>query len=90
VSQNKNIQCLNEVMSVYRIHENGIYSGLSQIKVERNYLNFYKLIFPDLNSDEKLVVKGKMKQRLRNISKLRYPNYKSLQKFHYVYNYLRY
>ena len=48
-------------MSVYRVHDKGLYSGLSTLKARHNYLSFYYTIFPSLNAEEQEVVKIKIK-----------------------------
>ena len=82
VSENKEIQCIDEVMSVYRIHDNGVYSGLNALKTEQNYLNFFRTIFPALNMEEKQIVSLKIKEVTYRISKLKYPNRPWFQKFY--------
>lgn len=86
VSQNKfKIACLNEVMSVYRVHASGIYSGISEYQAKRNYLTFYRVLYPHLLPAEQRVVENKKKALLTTMSKLKFPNSKILQKFFYIY-----
>ncbi|WP_178984741.1 glycosyltransferase [Winogradskyella helgolandensis] len=80
VSEDKDIQCIDEAMSVYRIHDNGIYSGISALKKQQNYLSFYKIIFQALNSKEKHLVSLKIKEVTYRISKLKFPNRPWFQK----------
>ncbi|MCR9183625.1 MAG: glycosyltransferase [Flavobacteriaceae bacterium] len=62
------IQCINEVMSVYRLHSQGIYSGITKLNANKNYLRFYKIILPILNNEEQKVVKYKMNLLIKSIS----------------------
>ena len=87
IARDSQIQCIDEVMSVYRIHEKGVYSGLNELKAQKNYFNFYKIIFQILDKKEKQVVKSKVKKVSYRISKLRFSKNRLLQK---IYNqYLR-
>lgn len=90
VSEDKDIQCIDEVMSVYRIHDNGVYSGISALKKQQNYLNFYKAIFPALNSEEKQITSLKIKEVTYRISKLKFPNRPWFQKFYNRYLHLKF
>jgi glycosyltransferase involved in cell wall biosynthesis len=74
ISQEKKIQCLEDVMSVYRIHNEGIFSGLSQLIVQQNYLSFYKTIFFILNAEEQGIVRIKVKQLLSKIANEKQPD----------------
>ncbi|TYA56642.1 glycosyltransferase family 2 protein [Formosa maritima] len=88
VSKNYKIQCLDEVMCVYRVHDKGIYSGLETLKALQIYLNFYKVIFPVLNLEEKEIVRIKIREVTYKISKLKFPKTPLLKK---LYNrYLRF
>ncbi|WP_417860776.1 glycosyltransferase [Winogradskyella sediminis] len=82
VSEGKKVQCIDEVMSVYRIHDNGIYSGISRLKKQQNYLRFYTTILPALYSEEKQIVEQKIKEVAYRISKLKFPNQPLFQKFY--------
>ena len=85
VSKNKKIKCLHDVMGVYRVHKHGIWSGLSPLKAQKKYLDFYKIIYPRLNSDEKQVIDEKIIKICYKISKLKYPKQPWLQKLYNVY-----
>ena len=89
VSNGKEIACINEVMSVYRIHENGVFSGISQFKAEKNYLDFYINIFFHLDKAQKKVVSGKMRKVLARISK-KYSKNTILNKLYYNFNLLKF
>jgi glycosyltransferase involved in cell wall biosynthesis len=79
---NKKIYCLNEVMSVYRIHDKGVWSGLSQLDAHTKYLAFYNNIYEGLNTAEKKVVLQKIKNISVKISKLRFPKNRFFQKIY--------
>jgi len=83
VSEEKKIKCLEDVMSVYRIHNEGIFSGLNPLKVQQNYLGFYKTIFSVLNNEEQEVVRLKIKQVLSKIANLKQPNSLLKQKLYF-------
>ncbi|MFD2542026.1 glycosyltransferase family 2 protein [Lacinutrix gracilariae] len=85
VAQNKEIQCINEVTCVYRVHDNGIYSGLNLLKARQNYLNFFEIIFPHLDTEEKQVVKVKIKEKHKEIAKIKYSNSKWKMLCYYAY-----
>lgn len=88
VVKDKKIKCLDEVMCVYRVHDNGIYSGLNALKRYQNYLDFYKIIFPILNAEEKVITTQKIKINSYKQGRLKFPKNRLLQK---IYNmYIRY
>lgn len=81
----KKIHCLPDTMSVYRIHDKGIWSGLSQIKAEKNYLKFYRYIYQALNAGEKKVIRQKIKQAHLRIAKLKFPRNQIFEKLYSIY-----
>ena len=85
VSQNKKIKCLNDIMGVYREHEQGLYSGQGLIKARLQYLKFYKSIFPFLSQAEQQMVRLKIAANQKEIAKLKFPKRILLQKFYYLY-----
>lgn len=91
---NKKIQCINEVMSVYRIHESGVWSGIDQKKAVENYLNFYLIIYDVLSPLEKKEASKKIKKQLRQLAALKFSNNKLAAMLYYLvllikhYNYL--
>jgi glycosyltransferase involved in cell wall biosynthesis len=85
VSNGKKIKCLDENMSVYRIHCNGAWSGLDRIKASNMFLNFYQEILPHLNLEEKEIVNLKIKEVLLDILKLRFPQQLWIQKVFWFY-----
>lgn len=85
VSGNKKIYCLSENMSVYRIHDKGVWSGLSNLSAEKIYLTFYKTIYLALNYDERQVVKLKTRGFVAKIAKLKFSNNRVLEKIYSIY-----
>nr|WP_321228535.1 glycosyltransferase [uncultured Psychroserpens sp.] len=85
ISQDKKIQCLDKMMCVYRVHDEGIYSGLSEFKMQQNYQNFYKVISPILNVDERAIATHKIKMNSYKMSKLKFPKNRLLQKIYNMY-----
>jgi hypothetical protein len=69
-------------MSVYRIHDKGVWSGLSQLDAHTKYLAFYNNIYEGLNTAEKKVVLQKIKNISVKISKLRFPKNRFFQKIY--------
>ncbi|MDO6597682.1 glycosyltransferase [Oceanihabitans sp. 2_MG-2023] len=88
LSKEADIMCINQVMSVYRKHEKGAYSGIDKLKVKQNFLKFYTIIYPFLNKKEQEVVIAKKRSTQINISKLKFPNKPFLRKAYIMY--LRY
>ena len=86
VSKDKSFLCINEVMCVYRIHDGGVYSGLTKKQKEQNYLSFYKTIYKTLNDAEKKIVRVKIKRSLRNIFNLMIFESKVLQRIYTTYD----
>ena len=74
VTRGNRIKCLDEVMSVYRIHEKGAYSKLNSVEKSLQYLSFYSIVYPLLNKDEQNIVKRKREKLIKKLSKLKYPN----------------
>lgn len=84
VSNNKKIQCINEVMSVYRIHDSGVWSGINAKKSAEQYLTFYLAIFLALTSEEKKEAKKKIRSLLRKLASLSVPNNKYIAKLYFI------
>jgi len=89
-SHNKKLYCLNEVMSVYRIHNDGMWSGLNELDAQKKYLSFYNNIYIALNAEEKKVVKQKRKDVQLKISKLKFPGNQFFEKIYLGYLSLKY
>jgi len=72
-SQGK-LACINETTTVYRIHDNGIWSG-NTVKINyKKYLNFYRLIFNVLNKQEQKIVRQKVKEKIYKLIRLKFPS----------------
>lgn len=85
VSNGNDFYCLNKCMAVYRVHEKGLYSGISRQSARLNYIQFLKIIFPYLNHLEKYEAKIKIKAIRNELCKLRFPNRWLLQRVYYIY-----
>jgi glycosyltransferase involved in cell wall biosynthesis len=85
ISSGKNMICLNEVMCVYRIQENGIWSGLTDLGEKRAYLKFYEIINQVLDSEEKKIIDKKADKLIKEISKLKFPTSTLKKKGYYSY-----
>lgn len=68
VSKNSKIKCLPEITSVYRIHEKGMWSSVNKLKKVETQLKFYQVIYNQLNSHQKQLVKIKQKALITKIS----------------------
>ena len=85
VSGQNKFQCINDIMCVYRVHDQGAWSGLNEFNAQQNYLSFYKLIENELNPEEKKVVASKMKAIYYKMSTLKFPKKPWLQKMYNLY-----
>lgn len=74
ISRYGKFKCIEEVMSVYRVHDGGVWSGTSMIKQKENYLSFCKAIDQYLDPDEKLVVSANIRRTTKEICSLKYSN----------------
>ncbi|HRP60108.1 MAG TPA: glycosyltransferase [Vicingus sp.] len=84
VSNNKKIHCINEVMTVYRIHDSGVWSGINAKKSAENYLTFYLVIFSALTNEEKKEAKKKIRSLLRKLASLSFPHNKYIAKLYFI------
>ena len=78
------IKCLPDITTVYRIHNQGIWSSLSQIKQFEIYLLFYQAIFAELTTRQQEIVHLKQKYFIKKISHLKYNNNKLLVVFNRI------
>jgi glycosyltransferase involved in cell wall biosynthesis len=89
VSQHKKIACLDEIMSVYRIHGEGIWSKVKPIEAEKKYLDFYKNMYVHLSANEQKIVSQKIKKSLSNVSNYKYPSQRIARKLHLYFNLIK-
>lgn len=83
ISNDGLIYGMDQIMSVYRIHSGGIWSGISKKRAIRNYLSFYSTMFNELNVEEQRIVSIKIKQKLKELSLTNFRN-KVLQGINYI------
>lgn len=74
LTDNKKIFCLHNSMAIYRIHDKGIYSGISRPRAKLLYLKFYKNICPYLNKEEKKEAKIITLKLIKELAKHKFPN----------------
>lgn len=85
VSKNKYLCALPDVMSVYRIHDGGMWSSLGQVNEQNIYLKFYKNIYEALDNNEKQIVNEKIKITNKKIATLKFPENKILKNVYLKY-----
>lgn len=79
VSRGKKIKCLNEIMSVYRIHSQGIFQINSSLKRKTQHLQFYKLIHSSLTIEEQEISTLKIRGYIKEIASLKFPQSRFMQ-----------
>jgi glycosyltransferase involved in cell wall biosynthesis len=80
VSKHKKIKCLKDVSTVYRIHKNGAWSGKNIKKKLEMQLSFYQIIYSQLTSAQKKIVKNKHQSSIKKLASHLYSNW-LLRKF---------
>ena len=81
------IKCLDDITTVYRIHDKGLWSRLNKQDELIKYLNFYKIYFTDATTEEKQIIKEKSYQKILNC-KIKAPFIKQhLFKFNLLFKY---
>lgn len=73
LSMKGRIMCLNEFMSVYRIHDKGIWSGLKRKEQLIKELKFCQLISALLTEPQKAILRRKRDTLMDALAHLRYP-----------------
>lgn len=66
VSKTAKIKCLEDITTVYRVHDKGVWSGVDQLKKVEMRLFFYKSIFNELTSEQKQAVILKRNSLIKN------------------------
>lgn len=76
LSRNGRIKCLEDVMSVYRIHSGGLYSKLSHKNRLIQYIDFYKKICPYLSKEEQVIVVKQQQKKISQLANVKFPKSK--------------
>ena len=72
--------CLPEFMSVYRIHEGGLWSGSDERGNLNKHIRFLNKMIPYLSPDMKTAATEKRKLQVKKMAKLKYPDSKLMRK----------
>ena len=73
-SREGKIKCFGESMSVYRIHEGGVWSGRSRTAQLEGWLVFISILWKYLTPGERVIAKERRRNVLNTIAYQRYPN----------------
>lgn len=79
VSRGKKIKCLNEIMSVYRIHSQGIFQSNSILQRKMQHLQFYKIIHSSLTIEEQEISTLKIRGYIQEIASLKFSQSRFMQ-----------
>ncbi len=79
LSRGKKIKCLNDNMSVYRIHSQGLFQKNSKLEQKRQHLNFYRIIHSSLTNEEKKITALKINGYKNEIACLKFPESRLLR-----------
>ncbi len=74
VCRESKMKCLPEIMSVYRLHEKGLWSGANKEQNNERFFKFFKLVFNDLTISQKKIVKIKKKGIIKKMAYTKYKN----------------
>lgn len=85
MAQTGKIHCINEAMSVYRIHSGGAWTKLDSDDQRKSYLRFYHLISPMLSSAQRSIVQQKRIGLLWQMANSRFPDSPLRQRFYLKY-----
>jgi len=66
-SAGRKIYCIDKVMSIYNLHNDGAWSGLNTKRMIGKYLDFYRKIYQHYDTNEQEVVRKKYKNKLRTL-----------------------
>lgn len=78
INKEAQIMCLPDIMSVYRMHDDGIYTKLSKLEQNLQVLMFYKLIRNKVNKEELNIIKNKRASIIEDFAIRKYPNNQTL------------
>lgn len=79
ISRGKKIKCLNEIMSVYRIHSQGIFQSNSILQRKMQHLQFYKIIHSSLTIEEQEISTLKIRGYIQEIASLKFSQSRFMQ-----------
>lgn len=82
LSRKGKMQAMNDVMAVYRLHNEGLWSGKNFEEQKKSLLRFNKTLFPHLSEGEKAEVLFKNTDIIEELSQKKYPNSVFLQKLY--------
>ncbi len=74
--------CLPEFMSVYRIHDNGLWSGSSEMKKFKTHIDFLDKMIPSFTPELKAVAVNKKYIYQKQIARLKYPGSRVMRKLY--------
>jgi len=87
VSKVEKIKCLNDITAVYRIHKKGAWHSQNLTKKIKDRLLFNQIIYPQLNIEQKKIVKQKQKHWITKLSKMQSNRLKFLLNYYYLNKY---
>jgi glycosyltransferase involved in cell wall biosynthesis len=73
LARNGSIACLPEIMSVYRLHEKGIWHSKNLMDAYLEEFRFFEIIYPEITDDEVDRIEQKMRAVANTIAKAEYP-----------------
>lgn len=83
LSKNRKIACIEDCMSVYRIHTQGVFQKNNKLHQNKQFLQFFSILYPHLDEkNHKKIVHTKIKSLIQSCVKLAYPNNLIMQKFY--------
>lgn len=85
MAQTGKIHCVNEAMSVYRIHSGGAWTKLNTDNQRKSYLRFYQLISPMLTSPQRIIVQQRRIGLFWQMANSRFPDSPLRQWFYLKY-----
>ena len=72
--KNNKIKCLQDITTVYRIHETGVWSGIKLYERKEKLLNVYRMLYPHLNTTQKKITTKKYHEVTQQVGYIKYKN----------------